>query len=99
MPHMGTTLSARLRTSRSMPPRVRGGPESTGPAGTMAAVPNGNGRDANGEQTPYVELDREAWAALGTYVRQPLSPEEIVRLRGLGDHLDLDEVQQVYLPL
>ena len=30
---------------------------------------------------------------------QPLSTEEITRLRGLGDHLDLDEVQQVYLPL
>jgi type I pantothenate kinase len=65
----------------------------------MAAVPNGNGRDAGGEQTPYVELDREAWAALGTHAQQPLSTEEITRLRGLGDHLDLEEVQQVYLPL
>ena len=30
---------------------------------------------------------------------QPLSAEEIDRVRGLGDELDLDEVQQVYLPL
>ena len=28
-----------------------------------------------------------------------LQPEEIDRVRGLGDELDLDEVQQVYLPL
>jgi type I pantothenate kinase len=70
----------------------------------MPAMPNGgpdpSSRGANGaEQTPYVELDREAWAALGETFRQPLSAEEISRLRGLGDHLDLDEVQQVYLPL
>ena len=29
----------------------------------------------------------------------PLTPDEIERVRGLGDELDLDEVQQVYLPL
>jgi type I pantothenate kinase len=65
----------------------------------MAAMSHGVGRDGNGEPTPYVELDREAWAALGSRFHQPLSTEEITRLRGLGDHLDLDEVQQVYLPL
>jgi type I pantothenate kinase len=52
-----------------------------------------------GEPSPYVELDRGAWAALGDHFQQPLSPDEITRLRGLGDHLDLDEVQQVYFPL
>jgi type I pantothenate kinase len=65
----------------------------------MPAMSHANGREANGEPTPYVELDREAWAALGARFQQPLSDEEITRLRGLGDHLDLDEVQQVYLPL
>ena len=61
----------------------------------------GTGRPASGERdaSPYVELDRTAWAALGTAAEQPLSPEEVDRLRGLGDELDLDEVQQVYLPL
>ena len=48
---------------------------------------------------PYVELDRAAWSALGAATEQPLSPVEVDRVRGLGDQLDLDEVQQVYLPL
>ena len=52
-----------------------------------------------GESSPYVELDRTAWAALGRATEQPLSAEEIDRVKGLGDQLDLDEVQQVYLPL
>ncbi|MCB1299545.1 MAG: type I pantothenate kinase, partial [Microthrixaceae bacterium] len=51
------------------------------------------------ESSPYLELDRSAWAALAHEVENPLSAEEIRRLRGLGDQLDLDEVQQIYLPL
>jgi type I pantothenate kinase len=62
----------------------------------MRRMPNGAHA---AEPSPYVELDRADWAALGEQVRQPLSTEEIIRLRGLGDHLDLDEVQLVSLPL
>ncbi len=51
------------------------------------------------ETSPYVELDRAAWAELGAHTDQPLSELEIDRVRGLGEQLDLDEVQQVYLPL
>jgi len=51
------------------------------------------------DSSPYVELDRTAWAALGAATSQPLSEDEIDRVRGLGDELDLDEVAQVYLPL
>lgn len=51
------------------------------------------------EVSPFVELDRAAWAALATERTSPLSHEEIARLRGLGDALDLAEVQHVYLPL
>ncbi len=60
-----------------------------------------SGRPPSGdrESGPYVELDRDAWAALGAATEQPLTPLEIDRVRGLGDELDLDEVQQVYLPL
>ncbi len=62
-----------------------------------------NGTHAS-ESSPYVELERSAWAALGRSFAnntsaQSLTPEEIERVRGLGDELDLDEVQQVYLPL
>jgi len=57
---------------------------------------SGNGERDSG---PYVELDRDAWAALGESTEQPLTAEEIERVRGLGDELDLDEVRQVYLPM
>jgi type I pantothenate kinase len=57
-----------------------------------------NGGHVN-ETSPYVELDRDAWAELGAHTDQPLSELEVERVRGLGDQLDLDEVQQVYLPL
>ncbi len=49
--------------------------------------------------SPYVELDRTAWAALAESMESPLSGTEVERLRGLGDELDLDEVRAVYLPL
>ena len=49
--------------------------------------------------TPFVELDRSTWATLGAATEQPLTEEEIERVRGLGDELDLEEVEQVYLPL
>ena len=51
------------------------------------------------DQSPYVELERAAWAALAGDAPQPLSTEEIERVRGLGDELDLEEVRQVYLPM
>ncbi len=55
---------------------------------------------ANGrEQSPYVELERSTWADLADDVPQPLTSDDIDRLRGLGDELDLDEVREVYLPL
>lgn len=59
------------------------------------------GHDDNGRETsPYIELDRSAWAALAdTAAADPLSEEEVHELSGLGDELDLDEVREVYLPL
>jgi type I pantothenate kinase len=62
----------------------------------VTRMPNGT---HTSESSPYVELDRDAWAALGRATEQPLTPTEIDRVKGLGDELDLDEVQQVYLPL
>ncbi len=72
-------------------------------SGTTIVTRMPNGTHAS-ESSPYVELDRDAWAALGKSfaagsTEQPLTAEEIERVRGLGDELDLEEVQQVYLPL
>ena len=53
----------------------------------------------NGHVSPFVELDRGDWAALAPTMRAPLSQTEISELRGLGDSLDLVEVEEVYLPL
>ena len=62
--------------------------------------PNGSSPDdASRESSPYVELDREAWAALGRETTSPLTGQEIGRLRGLGEALDLEEIEQVYLPI
>jgi type I pantothenate kinase len=49
--------------------------------------------------TPYVELDRDAWQALRASTPMTLDEADISRLRGLGDRIDLREVEQVYLPL
>src|SRR3954454_24503564 len=57
------------------------------------------GREHPGEGSPYVELDREAWAALALETEQPLSADEVDRVRGLGDELDGEEGHELYLPL
>ncbi|NYD40750.1 type I pantothenate kinase [Nocardioides panaciterrulae] len=55
--------------------------------------------DLGRETSPYIELDRSAWAALAQETESPLTADEVRRLRGLGDQLDLEEVEEVYLPL
>jgi type I pantothenate kinase len=49
--------------------------------------------------TPYVELDRDAWSALRASTPMTLNAEDIARVRGLGDRIDVREVEEVYLPL
>lgn len=51
------------------------------------------------ELSPFDEISRSDWAALGNSTELPLTEDEISRIRGLGDFLDLDEVREVYLPL
>ena len=63
----------------------------------MPMAPNGATQSAR--ITPFVELDRSAWAELARNTRQPLSELEIAQLRGLGDTLDIREVAEVYLPV
>ena len=57
------------------------------------------GAAQNGQISPFVELDRRDWAALAPRTAVTLSQTELVELRGLGDELDLREVEEVYLPL
>jgi type I pantothenate kinase len=68
----------------------------------MPDMSSGAGPENGRESGPYVEVDRATWAELGASRQtwgSPLTADEIDRVRGLGDELDLDEVQQVYLPL
>jgi type I pantothenate kinase len=49
--------------------------------------------------SPFIEIERARWATLAAGVPQPLRPEELHRLAGLGEPLDEREVAEVYLPL
>ena len=51
------------------------------------------------EPSPYVEFDRRQWRALRMSTPLPLTEAEVVALRGLGEQVDLLEVEEVYLPL
>ncbi len=70
-----------------------GGPDG---GAVVAAVPPVSGQTA---VSPYVELDRREWAALAESTPLPLTAEELDRLSGLGDPIDLAEVSTIYLPL
>jgi type I pantothenate kinase len=66
--------------------------------GSHLGAPNGSS-EAPRESSPYIELDRAAWAKLANQVEDPLTEDELTALRGLGDQLDLEEVREVYLPM
>lgn len=51
------------------------------------------------QPTPFVDLTRAEWSALRDRTPNPLNADEVERLRGLGDVVDLDEVRDIYLPL
>ncbi|GHS85235.1 pantothenate kinase [Actinomycetota bacterium] len=55
--------------------------------------------DATVSSSPYVELDREAWTRLSESTPLPLTDADVQRLRGLGDPIDLAEVDAIYRPL
>jgi type I pantothenate kinase len=54
---------------------------------------------SNSLLSPYVEFDRSAWARLRDHHPLSLTQADVTRLQGLGDRLDLAEIEQVYLPL
>nr|WP_040321987.1 type I pantothenate kinase [Austwickia chelonae] len=49
--------------------------------------------------SPYVELDRSAWARLREAHPLRLTDADVARIAGLGEQIDLREVEDVYLPL
>ncbi|MFV0633588.1 type I pantothenate kinase [Demequina sp.] len=49
--------------------------------------------------SPFVTLTRSEWSALAKATPRPLTEEDIARVRGLGDPIGLDEVDQIYRPL
>ncbi|HLS13850.1 MAG TPA: type I pantothenate kinase [Beutenbergiaceae bacterium] len=48
---------------------------------------------------PYVEFDRTSWSRLSASTPLPLTAADVDNLRGLGDPIDLDEVDTAYRPL
>jgi type I pantothenate kinase len=52
-----------------------------------------------GTPSPYVEFDREAWRALRAGTPLSLGVEDLKEIRGLGDPIDIGEVEDVYLSL
>jgi len=48
---------------------------------------------------PYVVIDRQQWRDLRAATPLPLTDDDLERLRGLGEPIDLAEVEEVYLPL
>lgn len=49
--------------------------------------------------SPWVTLEREAWATLRSATPLTLTQEDVDELRGTADSLTLTEVEEVYLPL
>ena len=49
--------------------------------------------------SPYLDFGREEWARLRDEHPMSLTADEIARVRGLGDRIDVREVEDVYLPL
>ena len=64
---------------------------STADPGAPAALPQ--------HASPYVVLDRDDWSRLRASTPLTLTADDVTRLRGLGDRVDLREVEEVYLPL
>ncbi|MFW7414541.1 type I pantothenate kinase [Demequina sp. SO4-18] len=58
-----------------------------------------NERSSEDVASPFLTFSRREWAALADTTPLPLSEEDIARVRGLGDPIDLAEVDTIYRPL
>ena len=83
-------------------PDVGGVPHQTGSPGVPgvgSASPGQPGTAPEVGASPYLELGREQWSALASTTPLPLTQADVEKLRGLGDPIDLAEVDAVYRPL
>lgn len=55
--------------------------------------------DAVEEDGPFITLTRAEWASLAGRTPLPLTEDDIAHVRGLGDPVDIVEVDHVYRPL
>ncbi|MGZ0710341.1 type I pantothenate kinase (plasmid) [Coraliomargarita sp. W4R53] len=51
------------------------------------------------QRSRYQVFSREDWSRRAPGAIMPLRPDEVERVRGLGDRLDVTEVSEIYLPL
>lgn len=49
--------------------------------------------------TPYQSFDRQQWSELRDSVPMTLEEADLEKLRGINEHLTMDEAQDIYLPL
>jgi type I pantothenate kinase len=49
--------------------------------------------------SPYHTFSRSAWAELREDTPMTLAPEEVTRLRSMHERLEMNEVEEIYLPL
>src|SRR6266849_5757655 len=49
--------------------------------------------------SPYHVFSRAEWAARREDTPMTLTPDEVVRLRSLHDRLDIEEIEDIYLPI
>ncbi|HLS34078.1 MAG TPA: type I pantothenate kinase, partial [Brevibacterium sp.] len=65
----------------------------------LAGLRPGPRQDTDATQSPYWHFTREQWSKLADSTPLPLTTSDVARLRGLGERIDIDEVETIYLPL
>ena len=55
--------------------------------------------DRGTESSPYLDFHRNDWKQRRAGVPQVLTAQEVEQLSGIGENLDLAEVEEIYLPL
>lgn len=79
-------------------------PEFDAPPGTASLPARGTSDPARppelgSDVSPFIDFDRDAWSRLAASTPLPLTAADVENLRGLGDRLDLAEVDTAYRPL